>query len=155
VRTDAGPVRAIAAADLAPLAALHQTVFTDDGWPETALSALFESPGVFGFAAAAAAGPAAFILARVAADDSEILTLAVAEAFRRCGLGRALLQAAMAEARRRGARRLVLEVAESNASAIALYAGQGCRPIGRRRRYYRRTDGSGATDGLLLSVDLR
>lgn len=148
-------VRAIGETDLPALAALHRAVFAGEGWSAAALSALLESPGVFGFAAAASTGPVAFILARVAADESEVLTLAVAEAVRRCGLGRALLQAAMAEARRRGARLLFLEVAETNAPAIALYARQGCRPIARRRHYYRRADGSGTTDGLLFSAELR
>lgn len=146
-------LRPIADADLAALAAVHRAVFAEDGWAEPALAALLESPGVFGFVAVGAAGACGFILARVAADEGEILTLAVVEASRRSGLGRALLQAAMAEASRRGARQMFLEVAEDNAAACALYANQGYRLIARRRHYYRRADGVGARDGLLLAVD--
>jgi ribosomal-protein-alanine N-acetyltransferase len=146
-------LRYIAEADIAALAAVHRAVFAEDGWPEPALSAFLESPGVFGFVAVAAAGACGFILARVAADEGEVLTLAVVEASRRGGLGRALLQAAMAEASRRGARQMFLEVAEDNAAAFALYANQGYRLIARRRHYYHRAGDAGALDGLLLAVE--
>jgi ribosomal protein S18 acetylase RimI-like enzyme len=51
--------------------------------------------------------------------------LAVAPAHQRRGIARTLLEAAMAEARRRGARRLTLRVLAPNAAARALYEGVG------------------------------
>jgi ribosomal-protein-alanine N-acetyltransferase len=55
----------------------------------------------------------------------------------------------MAEAVRRGAVEIFLEVAEPNAAARALYACAGAREVGRRPRYY--ADGA---DALVLRIDL-
>ena len=55
----------------------------------------------------------------------QIQGLAVAEEARGRGLGRALIRAAVTEARRRGARRLSLRVLGHNAPARALYESEG------------------------------
>ncbi len=60
----------------------------------------------------------------------EIQGLAVHPDHRRRGLARALLEAAVAEARRRGARQLRLRVLETNSAARALYAGCGFEVVG-------------------------
>ena len=71
-----------------------------------------------------------------AADEAELLTLAVEPSARRQGLGRALVDEFDAVARLRGAARGFLEVASDNAAAQALYAGAGWERTGRRRDYY-------------------
>ena len=63
-------------------------------------------------------------------------TLAVLPSARRQGIGAALLAAVLAWAATRGARHLSLEVRQSNAAALGLYARFGFRPEGRRRGYY-------------------
>ena len=65
------------------------------------------------------------------------------------GHARAALAGFLAEAARRGASVVHLEVAETNAAALALYARAGFAPVGRRPRYY--ADG---TDALVLAVSL-
>ncbi|MGW6570349.1 N-acetyltransferase family protein [Streptomyces sp. NPDC054975] len=55
----------------------------------------------------------------------QIQGLAVAESARGRGVARALLRAAMTEARRQGARRITLRVLGHNAPARALYASEG------------------------------
>jgi len=89
-----------------------------------------------------------FVLFAVAADECEILDVAVASARRRRGAGRRLVQAALATAARAGARRCFLEVRASNTAAQALYAAGGFRVDGRRRDYYR--DGRGGREDALL-----
>ncbi|MBY0338017.1 MAG: GNAT family N-acetyltransferase [Acetobacteraceae bacterium] len=90
-----------------------------------------------------------FILARVAADEAEILTLAVVPEARRQGVATALVEAACAAALLAGARVMFLEVAEDNGAARALYAALGFAVAGRRRGYY----GPGR-DALLLRAAL-
>lgn len=97
---------------------------------------LLDLPGVFGLLDPAGA----MLLARRAADQAEILALAVVPSARRAGRARALLAAAEARAKENGVRELFLEVAASNAAARALYAAAGYREAGRRRRYYRDGD---------------
>lgn len=69
-------------------------------------------------------------------DQAEIGNIAVAPDARRSGIGRLLLDAALARVRERGARECFLEVRESNAAARALYESFGFVVIDRRKRYY-------------------
>lgn len=70
------------------------------------------------------------------AGEVHLLNLAVAPENRRSGLGRALLGEVLEDGRRAGADRVVLEVADDNASALHLYAATGFSTVGRRRNYY-------------------
>jgi len=72
-----------------------------------------------------------------AAPEWELENIVVAPAFSRRGVGRALLQALLHEARARQAERILLEVRASNLSAIALYLGNGFHHLTQRRDYYR------------------
>jgi len=58
------------------------------------------------------------------------------------GLGRRLVEEALAEARRRGSHKVQLEVYPDNPRAVALYAATGFEVEGVRRNHYRRPDGS-------------
>lgn len=88
--------------------------------------------------AAAPDGVAGYVIAQDAADEAEILNLAVAPARHRGGIGRALVERALATLAGRGAWRVFLEVREANAAARALYAALGFEEVGRRPEYYRR-----------------
>jgi ribosomal-protein-alanine N-acetyltransferase len=123
-------------ADTAPLAALHAACF-DEAWDAASLHSMLAMPGAFAFH-----HPDGFVLARVASDEAEILTLAVAPRARGKGLGRALLSAAIAEADRRGAKAMFLEVGNDNPAALALYAALGFANVGSRKGYYRGRDAS-------------
>lgn len=70
-------------------------------------------------------------------DESEILNIAVAPAFRSRGLGGMLLDSSLNELDARGAEMTFLEVRESNVAARALYASRGFQELSRRRGYYR------------------
>jgi len=99
--------------------------------------------------AAAALDPArgslrGFVIARLAADEAEILTVAVDAAWRSRGVGRALVSEALRRAANAGARAMFLEVDEGNAPALALYRHLGFIKVGERPGYYRRKDGSKA-----------
>lgn len=132
------------------LAALHARSFPPaDQWGPQAIALLLDLPGHLALLAAREAAPLGFIMCRVAADQAEILTLAVLPEARQSGLGRALMQALMDEMARRGATELFLEVAETNHAARALYARLGAMQAGRRRAYY--PDGA---DALVLRLDL-
>ena len=81
-------------------------------------------------------GVLGFLASRRAGDEVEILNLAVLPQFRRHGLGRQLVDAALQEARQRGARSAHLEVRSSNQQAIDFYSVCEFRVSGRRKGYY-------------------
>jgi ribosomal-protein-alanine N-acetyltransferase len=69
-------------------------------------------------------------------ETAQILTVGVIPAARRRGVGRLLVRALVAEARRRAADEVLLEVREDNESARKLYASEGFTVLGLRRGYY-------------------
>ena len=126
------------------MAALHAAALPP-GWSAASIADLMQSPGtetlVF------RDGPViGMVMVRTAADEAEILTIAVAAEARRRGTGRALLAAAARGALTQGATRLHLEVASNNETARKFYADAGFIQTGRRACYY--PDGA---DALLLS----
>ena len=90
-----------------------------------------------------------YVVALDAADEGEILNLAVASTVRRAGLGRALVEHILEVLTARGVRQVYLEVRDSNAPARALYAAQGFKEAGRRKQYYRRP----VEDAIVLRLD--
>lgn len=136
----------------APLAALHRLCFPEDPWDTAAMAEILSMPGAFGVFAQESQGPSGFVLALDLGGECEILSLGVLHERRRRGLGTALLDAVVGEARRRGAAALFLEVAADNRAARAFYAGHGFAEVGRRRQYYRR--GTGFADAHRLYLPL-
>jgi ribosomal-protein-alanine N-acetyltransferase len=116
--------------------AIEQAAFTDP-WSVRDFRECVASEVVF-LVAAAPDGVAGYVIAQDAADEGEILNLAVVPARHRAGIGRALVEHALAALGKRGAERVFLEVRESNAAARALYRVLGFQEVGRRSRYYRR-----------------
>lgn len=145
--------RPLRPADLPAAAALHAACFPEEPWSAESLAGLLAQPGVCGWLlegeGAGEASPCALLLARVAADEAEVLTLCVAPAARRRGHAGALLRTALPTLAALGARRLLLEVAEDNPAALGLYDREGFVALGRRPGYYSRRRGS-AVDALLL-----
>jgi [ribosomal protein S18]-alanine N-acetyltransferase len=128
------------------MAAIHADCFPPaERWSAGSIAEQLELRGTFALVAQAGG----FVLARVAADEAEILTLGVARAARRQGFGTALVKAAAARAAGLGARTMFLEVSSQNTPARALYAACGFVRAGRRRAYYR-----DRSDALVLRLEL-
>lgn len=143
------PIRPAASLSV-PLSLLHQACFPEDPWEPRAMSEVLGMAGLFGRIAWAGEEPVGFVLALGLGDECEILSIGVAAARRRAGIGSALLDAVCCAARGFGASSVVLEVAADNLAARALYAGCGFAQAGRRRNYYRR--GGQSVDALILRL---
>lgn len=72
----------------------------------------------------------------ICADEAHLLNVAVAATERRQGYGTSMMEDLLGEAKRRGCRRIVLEVRPGNAAAIGLYEKFGFVKVSRRPRYY-------------------
>ncbi len=148
-----GPPRIYRAgpADAAVLAAIHGACFSK-GWDAHTMSRFVTTPGVIcliGAPTHETAPPAGLLIAQVAADEAELLTIGVVPAHRREGLGRALFIYAISELSASGATQLFLEVDQANTAAVALYSSLSAEQVGRRERYYE----SGA-DAAIFSLAL-
>jgi ribosomal-protein-alanine N-acetyltransferase len=145
-------------ADCADVSDLHGQRFPRQ-WSDGEFQNLVLQPGVFGFVArqtnAFFSKPlGGFVLAREAAGEAEILTVAVDEKFARLGLGWRLMQAALREAVVRGADSMFLEVEAENTAAVTLYAKLGFAKVAERPAYYLGADGR-RTAALVMSRVLR
>jgi len=124
-----------------------------EAWTAQQCLGILGLPGVWLTVARLDGRPAGFALGRAIVDEAELLLIAVDPAFRRRGIGQALLDNAMTNARAHGAERLHLEVRQGN-EALALYHKAGFEQVGRRPHYYRGSDGN-LSDALSLVISLR
>ena len=85
--------------------------------------------------------PAGFVLSRHAADEEELLLIAVMPQYRARGLGQALIDALFEAAASRGVANVFLEMRRGN-PAVHLYHKVGFEPVGERPNYYKTTDGT-------------
>jgi [ribosomal protein S18]-alanine N-acetyltransferase len=132
------------------LAAIHAASFVvPRPWSDVEFASLLASPGVFLLTESDG-----FLLGRVVADEAELLTLAVAPTERRKGIARRLVGQFLTEAMSRGANRAFLEVSAENPPAVMLYRAIGFVEEGRRKAYFRATDGR-TTDAIVLSFNLQ
>jgi ribosomal-protein-alanine N-acetyltransferase len=83
-------------------------------------------------------------------DELHVNNVAAAQGYRRVGVGVALMEAAIDEARLRGGMFVLLEVRASNYVAQALYRKLGFSVVGKRRDYYRLP----TEDALLMKLAL-
>ncbi len=136
-----------------PLSLLHRACFVDDPWDAKAIGEIAGLAGFFALIARENADPVGFAFAFGLGREYEIAALGVVPKRRRTGIGTALLDALCAEARHRGGRSIVLEVAADNAAARSLYAARGFARAGWRREYYRRA-GQQTVDAQVLRLTL-
>jgi ribosomal-protein-alanine N-acetyltransferase len=106
-----------------------------EAWTMAQCAGLLPLPGVWLTLARVDDEVLGFALARLVADEAELLLLAVKTAGQRGGIGRILLEHFEDEAVARGAVQLHLEVREGN-HALSLYERRGFELVGRRRDYY-------------------
>lgn len=136
------------------IAAIHGALF-DEAWTADSIKSLLGDAGATGFIATYEhpQNVIGFVLARMVADEAEILSVGVKEEFQRCGVGDRLIQAIERIMNRVDVEKIYLEVAVDNDAAIHLYRKLGYDEVGRREGYYRRPDG-GFADALLLARNI-
>ena len=120
----------------------------DDDMTISQAQTLLEKPHLKGVMARAEDRAAGFILGWVVDGEGEIIQITVDTAYRRQGIGMALLEKFLHLHCPSGCR---LDVAEDNITAIRLYERAGFAGAGRRRGYYKRQ--GGRVDAILMRLD--
>lgn len=141
------------ARDAEACANLHAKSFYR-GWPRQDIEAYLMDPDTPTLVACdARRNIAGFAMLRILGDDVELMTIAVDRKHQGKGVGEALLRACFEDLMMTPAKRMVLEVAADNPSALRLYQKLGFAKISERRGYYARPDGQPAT-ALVMARDL-
>ena len=122
--------------DIEPILALEEDLFDDDAWSsglfwselaqhDSRVYLVLDDGALLGYAGLAAFGAEAYVQ-----------TIGVARKHWGQGLGTVLLGSLLAEAERRGAKSIVLEVRAENDRAQRLYERFGFSAVGLRKNYY-------------------
>jgi ribosomal-protein-alanine N-acetyltransferase len=138
--------------DAPVLAGLHGASF-HRGWGEGEFEAMLSERNTLLHRLKVGRRIAGFAVSRMAADEAEILSIAVAASYRGRGLSRALLLTHLGHLAGRGVRTVFLEVEENNLPARRLYERAGFAVAGRRERYYPQPDGE-QLNAVLMRRDL-
>jgi [ribosomal protein S18]-alanine N-acetyltransferase len=138
--------------DAARLAQLHGASF-HRGWGEGEFEGMLTERNTLVHRLKAGRKVIGFAVSRMAADEAEILSIAVDAGYRGRGLSRNLLLTHLGHLAGRGVRTVFLEVEENNQPARRLYDRAGFAVAGRRERYYREPSGQ-QLNALLMRRDL-
>jgi [ribosomal protein S18]-alanine N-acetyltransferase len=143
-------LRAMEASDIPQVTAIEQEL-NDSPWA----SDMFADSLRVGFLAWVLAKDQAIIgygLLSLAADECQVLNIAINPVWQRKGLGNILLAYMLKDGYQKGARRCFLEVRRSNVAAQKLYEKLGFKHMGFRKDYY--ISSTGREDAVTLSLDL-
>jgi [ribosomal protein S18]-alanine N-acetyltransferase len=138
--------------DAAALAQIHGASF-HRGWDEGEFETMLTERNTLVHRLRIGRKTIGFSVSRMAADEAEILSIAVAQSHRGRGLSSNLLLTHLGHLAGRGVRTVFLEVEENNQPARRLYERAGFALAGRRERYYRQAGGE-PLNALLMRRDL-
>jgi ribosomal-protein-alanine N-acetyltransferase len=138
--------------DAARLAQLHGASF-HRGWGEGEFETMLTERNTLVHRLRQGRQIIGFAVSRIAADEAEILSVAIDEDHRGRGLSRNLLMTHLGHLAGRGVRTIFLEVEENNQPARRLYEWAGFGVVGRRERYYQQPGGE-QLNALLMRRDL-
>ena len=140
--------------DLDAVMLMENSIFGSDAWPREMMRAEMTNPNCRYLVAELAQAPVvvayAGLLCPPGSGDGDIQTIAVSAEMRGQGIGREMMTELLAEAGRREATRVFLEVRADNESAQALYRDLGFIPVGVRAGYYQ----PDAVDAVTMRCDL-
>ncbi len=143
----------LSATDLAKLADL-QAASLDEAWSTESLTSMIQTQSAFGLGVFNDEACVGFSVYLPGVDDCELLSIATAPALRGQGVAKHLLDEGERTARAAGFDRILLEVADDNLAARALYDRHGFSKDGIRKGYYARANAP-ARDAILMSKPIK
>ena len=135
--------------DILTVSNVEKECFDAEAWSYATLVSAFENPASYGLVAEDGGEIVGYGCITCAADSSDLENVAVIEGYRRSGIGKAIVEGLLAEAKARGAEKVFLEVRVSNVPAMSMYLKCGFVGVYARTRYY--SDGE---DCLVMSKNL-
>ena len=142
-------VRAASEADIPRILEIERDAIAPPWTHGSLLSEIYSVDSFFALAVVTD-GISGFIVLRRAADEGELLQIAVDTAGRRQGVADALMAAALDWARDADIGSVYLEVRKSNEAALSLYKKHGFAYAGARKNYY--TDPT--EDAVIMALQL-
>lgn len=129
-------IRQMKKEDILQLAELEKLCFSDP-WSVSAFEYELKNPLSLWLVAADGETVAGYVGSQTVMDESDMMNIAVAPAYRRQGIAEQLIASLIEGLQQRQSHCLTLEVRVSNEPAISLYHKLGFLQVGRRPGYYR------------------
>ena len=129
-------IRKMQKEDILQLAELEKLCFSDP-WSVSAFEYELNNPLSLWLVAVSGETVAGYVGSQTVIDESDMMNIAVAPAFRRQGIAKRLIDSLILGLQERGSHTLTLEVRSSNEPAISLYRQLGFIQVGRRPNYSR------------------
>ena len=134
----------------AEMAELHRAEPTGQrAWSETEFSAMLCASNALSVTC-----DAGFAVGQVILDEAELFLIMTKPEHRKQGVGHRILATFEQQAFQNAVRRIILEVADTNAAARALYSVNGYQQIAVRKNYYTFPNGSHA-DAIVMEKHLQ
>ena len=134
----------------AEMAELHRAEPTGQhAWSETEFSAMLSASN-----AVSVTCDAGFAVGQVIVDEAELFLIMTKPEHRKQGVGHRILATFEQQAFQSAVRRIILEVADTNVAARALYSANGYQQIAVRKNYYTFPNGSHA-DAIVMEKHLQ
>ena len=128
-------LRELSAADIPSAAGIENVCFSSP-WSEKTLLSELQNPLNKFFGAFFENTLAGYIGFQTVVDETSVFNVAVLPEFRRNGMGKALVEKLIDEAKKSGSKVVFLEVRAGNLPAINLYEKEGFVFFGLRKNYY-------------------
>lgn len=122
--------------DILSVSELEKECFKGESWSFGTIASAFENPAYEMLVAEEDGEILGYGCTCTTLDTCDLENVLVAEEYRRGGIGKALLNALLDNARERGAEKVFLEVRVSNSAAMLLYLSCGFKGVHARTRYY-------------------
>lgn len=128
--------RSATSGDLSEICEIEQSCFAGEAWSREGIVNFISGERVATAAVYMDGRIVSFACAVSVCDEAEIVKVATSPAYRRRGAARAAIERLISESAGNDIRRMLLEVRESNTSALGLYKSLGFREYSRRKNYY-------------------
>lgn len=135
--------------DILSVSELEKECFKGESWSFGTIATAFDNPAYEMVVAEEDGEILGYGCTCTAMENCDLENVLVAEEYRRGGVGRAILNALLDNAKERGAEKVFLEVRVSNSAALMLYLSCGFKGVHARTRYY--SDGE---DCLVMVKDI-
>ncbi|MFD2204774.1 ribosomal protein S18-alanine N-acetyltransferase [Kiloniella antarctica] len=135
------------------LAELHFRSFPEAAWDSKSISRILFQETSRGLIYCISGVPIGFVIWQEVVGEAEILTICIDPEWRGKKYSRALIEKMLFFLKQCKVSKLFLEVSEDNFTAISLYSNVGFKEVGRRLKYYHKTNGE-LVDAIVMQLNI-
>ncbi len=129
---------------------------SNNPWTQTQLLESINNPVNLAYSLIYKSEIIGYLIAMPVIESADILNIVIDSSYQRKGFGKALLKHLIQALNKRGICEVLLEVRQSNVSAIKFYLAQGFKEISIRKNYYTKNSNEPSVkeDGIIMRLEI-